>query len=73
MIAITSWCVIFLVYALGISIFIIGLMLHKGAFENIFFLKDYVIGFLYNVGAFFLELVGIVFFYGGCRLMEWVK
>lgn len=73
MITITNWCIIFLVYALGVSIFIIGLILHKEAFENIFFTKDYVIGFLFNLGAFVLEFFGIVFFYGGYRLMEWVK
>lgn len=73
MIAITNWCVIFLVYAFGISVFIIGLVLHKEAFENIFFTKDYFIGLLFNLGAFVLELVGVVIFYGGYRLMEWVK
>lgn len=73
MIAITNWCVIFLVYALGISIFIIGIMLHKEAFENIFFTKDYVVGFLFNLGAFVLELIGVVIFYVGYRLMEMVK
>ena len=73
MIAITNWCVIFLVYALGISTFIIGIMLHKEAFENVFFTQDYVVGFLFNLGAFVLELIGVVIFYGGYRLMEMVK
>ena len=73
MIAITNWCVIFLVYALGISIFIIGIMLHKEAFENIFFMNEYVVGLLFNLGAFVLEFLGVVIFYGGHRLMEWLK
>ena len=73
MITITNWCIVFLVYAFGISVFIIGLMLHKEAFENIFFCQDYVVGFLFNLGAFVLELFGIVIFYGGYRLMEYVK
>lgn len=73
MITILDWCIIFLVYAFGISVFIIGLILHKEAFENIFFTQDYVIGFLFNLGAFVLELLGVVVFYGGYRLMEMVK
>lgn len=73
MIAIINWCVIFLVYAFGISVFIIGIMLHKEAFESIFFTNDYVVGFLFNLGAFVLELIGVVIFYGGYRLMEMVK
>lgn len=73
MIAITNWCVIILVYAFGISVFIIGLILHKEAFENIFFCHDYVVGFLFNLGAFALELVGVVIFYGGYCLMGYVK
>lgn len=73
MILITNWCVIFLVYALSISIFIIGIMLHKEAFENIFFMNEYLIGFMFNLGAFVLELIGVVIFYGGYRLMEMVK
>lgn len=73
MIAITIWCVIFLVYALGISIFIIGIMLQKIGLENIFFMNEYVVGFLFNLEAFVLEILGVVIFYCGYSLMEWVK
>ena len=63
-----DYILIFLIFGLGISLFFFGIILHKEAIEQIFIERDYGLGIVFTVGAFIIDVVGLVVFYGGWYL-----
>ena len=63
-----DYILVFLICGLGISIFFFGILLHKEAFFHTFCEQDYLLGIIFTVGAFILDVVGLVVFYGGWYL-----
>ena len=65
-----DYILVFLIFGLGISIFFFGILLHKEAFLQTFIEQEYLLGIMFTVGAFVLDVVGLVVFYGGWYLKE---
>lgn len=63
-----DYILIFLICGFGIIIFFFGILLHKEAFLQTFNEYDYLLGIMFTIGAFILDIVGLVVFYGGWYL-----
>lgn len=63
-----DYILIFLICGLGVSLFFFGIQLHKEAFVYTFSEHDYILGILFTLGAFILDIVGLIVFYGGWYL-----
>lgn len=63
-----DYILVFLICGLGVSIFFFGILLHKEAFVHTFCEQDYLLGIIFTVGAFILDVVGLIVFYGGWYL-----
>ena len=63
-----DYILVFLICGLGISLFYFGILLYKEAFSETFIEHEYVHGLLFTLGAFILDMIGLIIFYGGWYL-----
>lgn len=63
-----DYILIFLICGLGICLFFFGVLLHKEAFVYTFIEQNYALGTMFTIGAFILDAVGLIIFYGGWYL-----
>lgn len=60
-----DYILVFLICGLGVSLFFFGILIHKEAFEQTFFEHEYIYGIMFTIGAFILDVVGLIIFYAG--------